>query len=52
MSLTNIRNKSTGVEHLARPSSLFQVSADGIVVLSNSGAAVDSVSNPSPAHPS
>ncbi len=44
ITLTSIRNKASGVEHLARPSSLFEVSADGIVLLSNFGVVVDTVS--------
>jgi hypothetical protein len=44
IALTSILNKSNGVEHLARPSSVFEVSAEGIVLQSNAGVVVDDVS--------
>jgi hypothetical protein len=44
IALASIRNKVNGVEHLAGRSSLFEISANGIVLQSNSGLAVDKVS--------
>jgi hypothetical protein len=45
IALTSIRDKANGVEHLARPSALFELSVDGVVIQSNSAVAVDSVSS-------
>ncbi len=45
IALTSIRNKSNGVEHLARTSAVFELSAEGFVVRSDSGVAVDSSSS-------
>src|SRR5438093_6440332 len=44
ITLSSIRNKSKGVEHLAGPSPLFELSAEGKVLQSNTGLAVDTVS--------
>ncbi len=41
IALTGIRNKANNVEHLSRPSALFDFSARGIALTSNSGLAVD-----------
>jgi len=44
ISVAGIRNKSSGVEHLAQPSALFELSASGFVIRSNVGVAVDTFS--------
>ncbi|MBZ5611371.1 MAG: DUF6259 domain-containing protein [Acidobacteriia bacterium] len=44
IALTSIRNKASGVEHLAGRSPLFELSANGFVLQSNSGVAVDKFS--------
>lgn len=46
ISVTGIRNKSNGVEHLAQPSPLFELSANGFVIRSNAGVAVDTFDAP------
>jgi len=45
ISLNSIRNRSTGIEHISQPSSLFEMSADGTVLQSSTGLIVDGFSN-------